>query len=116
MCNKASRTEALWGGKGGNLEEKTNKHFLVSKILQALLYMPLLGEEFLNDCEIISKDNKSGVLWWLRRLRIQHCHCYGLGCCYGVGSVPGPRTSSCCENGKKKIEKITGNYLRGSAV
>ena len=21
-------------------------------------------------------------------LRIQHCHCYGLGCCYGMGSIP----------------------------
>ena len=29
------------------------------------------------------------VPWWLRGLRIWHCHCCGLGCC-GAGSIPAP--------------------------
>ena len=35
-------------------------------------------------------------------LRIQHCHCCGLGHCCGMGSIPRPGTSTCCGHGKKK--------------
>ena len=41
----------------------------------------------------------------LSGLRIWHCHCSGLGCCYGLGSVPGPRTSMCCRHGKNQTSK-----------
>ena len=30
-----------------------------------------------------------GVPQWLNGLRVQHCHCSGLGCGYGEGSIPG---------------------------
>ena len=30
-----------------------------------------------------------GVLLWLSGLRIWYCHCSGLGCCCGVGLIPG---------------------------
>ena len=35
------------------------------------------------------------VHWWLKRLRIRHCHCYGLSCCCGMGSIPGLWISAC---------------------
>ena len=28
-----------------------------------------------------------GALLWCSRLEIWRCHCCGLGCCYGAGSV-----------------------------
>ena len=37
--------------------------------------------------------DKTGVPWWLSGLRIWPSHCCGLGCCFGTGSVPEPRTS-----------------------
>ena len=39
------------------------------------------------------------VPWWYSSLRIQACHCCGLGL------IPGPRTSSCCRCGQKKKKK-----------
>ena len=36
-----------------------------------------------------------GVPWWLSRLRIWHCHCYGLGHFCGEGLMSGPGTSTC---------------------
>ena len=35
-----------------------------------------------------------------QQVGIQHCHCCGLGSCYGVGSIPGLGTSCCryCHN------------------
>ena len=50
------------------------------------------------------KKYKKGVLWWLSRLRIWHCHCCGLSL------VPGPGTSVCrdvAKERKKKHIKIT---------
>ena len=32
---------------------------------------------------------------WCSGLSTQHYHWSGLGCCYGVGSIPGPGTSTC---------------------
>ena len=43
-----------------------------------------------------------GVFLWLSRLRIQHCRCRGSGGCCGVGSIPGPGTSTCSGRGQKK--------------
>ena len=31
-----------------------------------------------------------------------HCHCSGLGHCYGVDSIPGPGTSICHRHNRKK--------------
>ena len=36
-----------------------------------------------------------GISWWLNRLRIQHCHYYGMGL------SPGSGTSVCYVAGKK---------------
>ena len=34
-------------------------------------------------------------------LRIQCCHCCGLGCCCGSGSIPGLETAACQAHGQK---------------
>ena len=39
----------------------------------------------------------TGVLWWQGKLKIQCCYCCRSGHCCGEGSIPGPRTSTCCE-------------------
>lgn len=44
----------------------------------------------------------SGVFLWRSRLRIQHCHCSGLGRCGGAGLLPGLGTSVCRGCGQKK--------------
>ena len=44
---------------------------------------------------------------WLSRLRIQCCHCCGLGCRCGTGSIPGLRTFTCCGY-SQKIKKKAG--------
>ena len=43
----------------------------------------------------------AGVLWWLIGLKIQCCHCCGMG------SIPGPRTCAC--QGMAKINKFWYN-------
>lgn len=53
--------------------------------------------------EYIFYRNFQGVPRWLRGLRIWYCHCSGMGHCYGMGLIPGPRTS--CSQKKKKKEK-----------
>ena len=53
---------------------------------------------FLGDSQIGERDLEIsiiGVPWWLNRLKIWHCHCHGLGCCCGIGSVPSSGTSKC---------------------
>lgn len=42
---------------------------------------------------------------WLSKLRIQLCHCYMLGLCCGMGSVPESGTSACLEVWQKKKKK-----------
>ena len=39
---------------------------------------------------------------WCSGLRIQHCHHRGLGCCCGLGSIPGSGISACHGSCKKK--------------
>ena len=41
------------------------------------------------------KFGRLGVPLWCNELRIQRCHCSVLGCCHGIGSVPGQRTCMC---------------------
>ena len=52
---------------------------------------------------IILKYKSVEVSWWFKRLRlrIQHCHCQGSGCCYGMGLILGPETSPCHSQGEK---------------
>ena len=39
------------------------------------------------------------------RLGTQSCHCSSLGHCCGLGSIPGPRTYTCCCCGKEREEE-----------
>ena len=52
----------------------------------------------------------SRVLLWCSGLRIPHCNCSGLSCCWNRGLIPGPRTSTHCRHGqlkKKKKKRLT---------
>ena len=54
-----------------------------------------------------------GVPWWLRGLRIQHCHCSILGHCDGSGLIPGPGTSACFGRSQKRGgRELTRKYLK----
>ena len=53
---------------------------------------------------ILKKNTR--VPMWLRGLSNQHCHCSGLGHCYGVGSIPGPGTSTGLRYSPKKRTHI----------
>lgn len=44
-----------------------------------------------------------GVPWWLGSLRIQRCHCWGLGCCCGAVFITGQETATCQEHGQKNF-------------
>ena len=52
-----------------------------------------------------AREGDTAFPWWHSGLRIQHCHCCGLGCCCGRRWIPGPRTSACHGCGKKKRER-----------
>ena len=45
-------------------------------------------------------------------LRIQCCHCSGLGHCCGAGWIPGPGTSVCCGGGQKKCFEERYYFMR----
>ena len=49
---------------------------------------------------------KRGVLMWHGRLRILCCHCSGLGCCYGMGSITGPGTCTCSRYSQKQTTPL----------
>ena len=55
------------------------------------------------------------VPWWQSGLRNPHCHCCGLGHCYGMGPVPGPGTSTCHKSSQKKRKKES-SFSAQSAV
>ena len=44
---------------------------------------------------------------WRSELRIQRCHCSGLGHCCGSGSVPGPGAFTCHRHGQNKNKNKT---------
>ena len=51
---------------------------------------------------------KTDTIWsslWHSGIWIQHCHCYGSSYSCGVGSIPGPGTSTCHECSQKKKER-----------
>ena len=66
------------------------------------------------------EDSVLRIQW----LRIQCCHHSSLGCCCGVGLIPGPGTSACCGLGGKKRSVIKrkewltlfGSYLSGGLL
>jgi len=49
----------------------------------------------------IKIEEFEGVFLWHRGLRIQCYHCSSSDCSYGVGSVPGPETSTCHRHDQK---------------
>ena len=60
----------------------------------------------------MQSDMKNAVIkriWriplWLSKLRIQCYHCCGSDYSCGVGSIPGPGTSTCCGYSQKKKKK-----------
>ena len=61
-----------------------------SKSPVAVTFIPFLI------CSSIQRTKTLGVPWWLRRLRIQHCHCCSSGLRCGAGSIPDLGTSTCC--------------------
>ena len=46
------------------------------------------------------------VPWWLNGIKIQNCHFYGTGYCYGAGLIPGSLTPACHWHSKTKQNKI----------
>ena len=57
----------------------------------------------------LSKKAEGRVPLWFSRLRIQHFHCSGLGRYCGIGSIPGPGTSTCMGKAKKQTNKKQTN-------
>ena len=55
---------------------------------------------------IFLNDSVLGVSWWHSGLRIWHCHCYCLGCCFGVGSIPSLGTSACCGHSSREKKNV----------
>ena len=59
--------------------------------------------------DVIGQSSKlEGVPLWLNRLRIQHCHCCGVGSIPGKGTphAPGP------DKKKKKRKNLESSYLK----
>lgn len=65
----------------------------------------------LHACRESIEIKTPGICWWLSELKIWHCRCSGSGQYCGMSSVPGPRTSACHENDKKKKKKDTSKSL-----
>ena len=56
-----------------------------------------------------------GVLWWPSGLRIQHCHCCGLGHHSDTGSIPGqelPHTKGAAKTNKQTNKQTKNNPLK----
>ena len=79
--------------------------FTLHSHLNSLLPFRLECERFWSTAMVLHKKIFSRIPWWLRGLRIWHCHCYGLGHCCGVGSIPGLGTSACHGCGQNKNKK-----------
>ena len=54
---------------------------------------------------IAFKSHSTGVLLGCSGLRLQHCHCSGLGHCSDKGSTPGLGICICHRRGHKKPKK-----------
>ena len=68
-----------------------------------------LKQQVMNHTKI--QNWQIGVLLQHRGLRIQHCHCRGLGSCCGKDPIPGLGTSTYCRCGKKKKKKKKQEFL-----
>ena len=62
--------------------------------------------ELQKGCKNYTENSQIGVPWWLSRLRIYCCHCYGLGHCYGMSLIPVLGNSACCGHGWKKKKEF----------
>ena len=58
--------------------------------------------EILQAC---SRNGGQGVPWWLKGLRIRHCHFCGSGYCCGMGLILGSGTFTCLRPSQKRKEK-----------
>ena len=67
---------------------------------------------------VVQEDILIGIPWWLSGLRIQCCHCYGLGGCSGTSLIPGPGTSMChrCSQNKTKFLIFRRGMLKSPGV
>lgn len=58
---------------------------------------------------------RTNYLWnvmWYSKLRIQHCHRSGFGCCCGEDLISGPGISVCHKyNKKEQIKQIENSFL-----
>ena len=85
------------------------------EMFEILLYTRDNGVQF--SCNVLVwfwyQTNAVLIKWFGRSshvawgLRIQHCHCSGLGHCYGSGWIPGPGISAHPKKKKKRVEKYS---------
>ena len=61
--------------------------------------------------KLLDRKKYLGSSLWRSTLRIQRCHCSGLGHCCGAGSIPDSGTSACCMCGKKKKRYLECHVL-----
>ena len=74
--------------------------------------MGVFGLQALTASALLKKPILLGVLLWSSRLRVQCCHCRGLGRCCGRGSIPGLGTFTGCQQGQKKVfKKFKKRYI-----
>ena len=64
----------------------------------------MLSEHFTWDPRMLCKKLSCGVPWWVSRLRIQHCHCCGMGSVPGLGTSVGHGCSKKKKERKRKKE------------
>lgn len=73
------------------MKKSIDEHLFIGSLLM------FLGGKYPRCGNTELKISGFGVPWWLSRLRILSCHCYGLGHYYGVDSIPGMGIFSCCD-------------------
>ena len=59
----------------------------------------------------LSVRNRGEGILLCSGLRIQCCLCSSVGCCYGSGSIPGLRTSTCSRCNQKRKKEIEVRVL-----
>ena len=55
---------------------------------------------YIHTMDYYSETQRGGVPLWCSGLRIWCCQCSSLDHCYGLGSILGPGTSTCCRGRK----------------
>ena len=80
----------------------TRGQLVHSRTFSSIPGLHLLGaNNFSLSCDNQQCQQSTRAPWWLSRLKIQHCHCCGSGCCCGSVSIPGLGTSACLRHGLK---------------